>query len=215
MACNAIAGNAIITGMARKRSSNPAKSTLEAAKLMGDKMKRSLQLSLEGFNIYEISEVIGKEFKCLKPDPSSIWRWLQKANEFIEEDIKGYTTHLRHRQHGMIQRIYKRWMPVLEAEALHVQRMRMEKGEMVPVIDENSYKEQLKATEIVIKAMEREARLMDLDAQKEPVNEGAVLTAELISQLIRNQITGGDGVKDLKSAKPILELESGIEGMDK
>lgn len=177
-----------------------------------EKARDSLEWSLRGLTAIEIAEEIARKHNCPTPDQRTIYKWLHKFDECILEDIKGYTLHLRHRQHGMIQRIYKRWMPVLEAEALHVQRMRMQDGEMVPVIDEDSYKEQLKATEIVLKAMEREATLMDLDQKKEIEDGQGQLTGELLAAFIRQQI--GQSNDSLQNAKPLLEMKSGVEGMD-
>lgn len=105
-----------------------------------------------------------------------------------------------------LDELEKTWMPVALRQECNYEDMPDQDG------TRPCDKLALSALDRILKIKERRAKIAGTDLQPQ-LPEGQTLTAELISQLIRNQITGGD-VKDLKSAKPILELESGIEGMD-
>lgn len=169
-------------------------------------------------SLLEIQEQIVEQFKMEPPAISTISSWIMRYHEAADEDCKDFRNRQRHQQDLIIEGLLKRWLPVAAAEKLHVLRMRMEDGEMQPVMDENAYDEQAKASAIVIKLLERKTKLWNLDLTPDNKNVGNV-TPDTISLYIIQQLQGKlqhGGAIDVDSSvqREGLELTSGDGDID-
>jgi len=183
--------------------------------LLHEKVRYALHLSACHYTHEEIAEQVGKRFECDPPARNTVTEWLAKYHEAADEDCVAYRNQKRQKQGWIIERLLKRWLPVALAENFALNRWRVVNGESVQVLDENAYDEQIKAAAIVIKLLEREAKLWGLELTK--INEQASnsVTTETINYYISQQVAlhtaekeGGEPFKER------LELHAGENDID-
>lgn len=174
-----------------------------------EKIRRASELRAYCYDVQEICQIIGREFECDPPEPPTVYGWFNKYHHAADADIINNLNERRQQVDRMITALLKRWMPVAAAEKLMINRWQTMDGMKVPVLDENAYDEQLKASAIVLKAMERLCKLWNLDLSSEtggkPLTPQAI--ALIISQQVNNHYANGGPVGSSEAIT--LELTAG------
>lgn len=176
---------------------------------------RTVELNAMHYYYHEIATIIGREFK-IDPPPhlDTIRRWIKQAQEAYLNDIKIFRQQETHHNLASIDSLLRRWMPVATAENLEVMRKARQDGVVIPILDENAYDEQLKATNVCINLLAKRAELLGL-------NNAAALTDQtsdgdlraFIASLAARQVAGMV-IQDPKAPPvEVLELASGVEGI--
>lgn len=178
---------------------------------------RTLALKRLNYYHYEIAEEIAKEFDLVDvPAITTIATWLQKGRSAIREDIEELAWQMRLEAFQELDRMKRKFLQIACADELQIKRWAMIEGEMQPVLDENAVKEQLKAGQLVVQILARQAKLLGMDLEKSvtPQGEGPQSLSELHLWLIGNiNAMGGEG-KEINITGKTLELKSGIPELD-
>jgi hypothetical protein len=181
--------------------------------------KMALDLKRKGHYHHQIADIVAIHFNLeYTPPITTVASWLKAGNDAVNRDIEELQWQMRLEQFKELETLKAKWMPLAIAEELHVKRMEMQEGQLVPVIDEDATKEQLKATETLVKIMTRQASLLGLDIAKAVQHEGEGpqklqdLQVWLIGQV--NMVTGAPNGGAIDVHSEILELRSGVPEID-
>lgn len=151
------------------------------------------------------------------PAVSTVAYWLDAAYRATDEDIKKLQWQWRMDSFMHLERMKKKFMTLALTDDLEIQRwVRSKDGEMQPTIDENAIAEQLKATEVCVKIMARQARLFGLDLETahkegEGFDDLQGMQVWIIQQV--NQMVGapnGSPIIESNESGITLELTSGL-----
>ena len=195
-----------------------AGSNLGAVERLHTKILRAWHLRSEGLFYHEIAKIIGEEFNEKPVSQKCIMEWLDKYKEEFFKEIKEFQARSRMEQYMQMERMKRKFLPIACLDELHVKR-HVKAGEegVIQVIDENAFEEQRKASETVIKIMQRQANLMGLDLTKARNEEEGPIHSLLDLQIwITNQVNPAIQMPGEKKAPgrtlETLELESGHPG---
>jgi hypothetical protein len=194
------------------------KEMLGNVEILHEKVRYALHLAACNFTHGEIAHQVGEHFQCEPPARNTVTEWLQKYHEAADADCVEYRNSKRQQQGRIIDALLKRWLPVAMADKFAMMRFRVVDGKEVQVLDENAYDEQSKAAAIVIKLLERDARLWNLDLAKEE-GKGNSVSADKINLYINQQVAAlsapKGGAIDV-DATPVeaLELHAGNGDID-
>lgn len=182
-----------------------------------EKVRYALHLASCNYTHAEIADMVGERFQCEPPARNTVTEWLGKYHEAADADCVEYRNDKRQQQGRIVDSLLKRWLPVAMAPNFALNRFRVVDGHQVMILDENAYDEQSKAAAIVIKLLERNARLWNLDLTKESDNSKNV-TAETINFYINQQVAASlapkGGAIDVDSEVERLELHAGEGDID-
>lgn len=181
-------------------------------------IKKSLDLKRKGLYLHEIAEAITKDFNLATvPHITTVANWIRQGNEAVKEDISHLQIQLRIDQFNDLERLKAKWMRIATADEIKIQRWVMVEGARQPVIDEDATKEQLEATNAIVKIMQRQARLLGLDLEKaiEEKGDGPKSLQDLQLWFIGHlNIHGVGGGQTLEAESEVLELKSGIPQLE-
>ena len=130
-------------------------------------IKRAFELKTLDWSHRRIAEHMAEEFGMKHP-PSivTVSTWLDKANFAYTLDISKLASQMLIEQFNILEEIIAKWMPIAVADSLTVTRWSRINERYEP--DEDAIAEQAEATKIVLKTMERQAKLLGLDLEKKP-----------------------------------------------
>jgi hypothetical protein len=131
--------------------------------LLHEKVRFALFLRANNYELTEIAEEVALRFKCIAPHFSTVSHWLSKYHEAADADCVQFRNRQRQQQGLIIDNLLKFWMPIAIADRLNNQRSRIVEDEEQALLNERTFNEELRATTIVIKLLEREAKLWNLD----------------------------------------------------
>lgn len=182
-----------------------------------EKVRYAMHLASCNYTHAEIADMVGERFQCDPPARNTVTEWISKYHEAADTDCVEYRNDKRQQQGRIVDALLKRWLPVAMAENFALMRFRVVDGEQVQVLDENAYDEQSKAAAIVIKLLERNARLWNLDLTKEDA-QGNNVTAETINFYINQQVAASlaprGAALDIEATVEVLELHAGEGDID-
>lgn len=180
---------------------------------------RAVVLKGKGYYLFEIANTLAEEFNMERvPAISTVSEWLSYGNEQLHEQVEKMKWQLRFDQWNELDALKMKWMTIATAEALEVRRWKMIEGSLQPELDENAIKEQIDATNAVVKIMARQAKLFGLDLQENEMNkkEGpkdiASLQLWINAQIVKKH--GGPAGAPIEMMGTNLTLSSGIPDDD-
>lgn len=181
-------------------------------------VRRAHELKARGMYLWEVGEQLQSEFHLASPvSEATVCRWFQEAHEDYLADIKGFRRRAAIETLQSIDAVLRKWLPLATMNNLPLARFVNLGGIRVPVMDENAFEEQIKASAICLRAFRERAVILGLDDGKALVSEteGERSIAELyayISSIAAKQVTG-----QLLPYQPpggeVLELRSGMEDL--
>lgn len=150
-------------------------------------------------------EEIGKK---LGVDTSTAYDLVASYWKDVREITQDRADVLRAIENENLDQMEKEWLPVaLRKECSYRE---LNEGEEILPCDKLA----LSALDRVLKIMERRAKINGTDLQPE-LPQNFVMTQDLFHQFLTQQINGTQpSIEGMKTAKPVLELTSGVEGMD-
>jgi hypothetical protein len=178
---------------------------------------RAHQLKSEGLYVYEIAPIIATEFELPRiPPVTTVWYWLNRASEAYQMDIAKLKLGEFEETYDHYKGLLAKWMPIATAGSLEIQRWQRIEGELQPFLDEDSMSEQLKASMVVVKALEGIAKLLGLNIDsKLDEKSGALPTLAEMNLWIISTINQSVKPLDANVEKPVLELRSGSPEIDR
>jgi hypothetical protein len=170
--------------------------------------------------LYEVAGILAKEFNCDAPSDASLSRWFADAQSAYLADIKSFRSARTMALLEQNDRLRRKYMPIAIADELAITRYRNEDGETVAFTDENSYSEQVKAAEVVIRCAMVEMELLGLKGgggiiEKKDDGQSMGDLFAYIGKLAANNVAAGKVPGPITEGAPVLELRSGFEDVYK
>ena len=179
-------------------------------------IKRTMELNRKGHYLHEIAHIIAEEFNLDHvPNIATVCKWKATGLNAIDADIKALRMQFRLSQLEELEILKAKWMPIAAAQGLEIRRWKMEEGTLQPVLDENAVKEQIQATDQVVKILARQAKLLGLDLQEAMTEDGkGPKTLQELQLWIINQTNYHPetlrpvAIEDMKSGIRTIDIES-------
>jgi hypothetical protein len=165
--------------------------------------KRALELVRNGLTYAATAETIAAEFRLTRvPCVATIANWINKGDEAYRTDIEALRLQMRMDQVKKLERMLARWTPVALGNSGNMSSAQL-KADAGPSVGE-----QLEATKVSVKLLERMARLLGLDLQALKENNDGIDDRTAMQLFIIRTIN--------EQARPepgreVLELKSGLE----
>lgn len=172
--------------------------------------------ALEGKPYRVIAEELWQEFKLeVCPSLTAVCRWIASAKEVLLHEISDLQIQLRMEQLNELEELKRPWWEAATRNLL-VRRTVMRDGRAIEEVDEDAFKEHEKAANVVIKLMERQARLLGLDLAGSDDNKGKATNIQEIYMFISQQLNSApiklaDGREVETFGGLELSLDSGID----
>lgn len=148
---------------------------------------------VKGYSPREIADAIADEFNITSPiHHKTIYTWLDEGRAMVTRKIG---LHREEHIETVIPRTeaqIRHWLPKATGQSrFAVARMEKVNGELIEVIDENVFKEEAKAAEIVLKTLEQQRKVLGIGlatSESDTDNKAASLTQinVLLQQVINN-----------------------------
>lgn len=181
-------------------------------------VKRAAELKRKDYWHSEIAEIIAEEYQLVSvPGIATIADWLKKADQAMQADIVELQLQLRMQQYSDLDKLKRKWMIIATADELEIRRWKMVEGELQPELDEKAIAEQLKASEVIIKIMTQQAKLLGLNMEAALASSGdgpASLQELQLWMIGQVNIQNGPHGAAIDVASQVLELKSGLPEID-
>lgn len=188
-----------------------SKATTGADLLMDAKINCAFQLSIRKYPHHEIAVEIGNKFNCQLPSRVTVTQWLSDYRTLINKETEEAKAERRQGQQDQIDAIYRELMPIALDKNIQVQREVTIDGQPAMIIDENAFKEKIKAIETIIKMMTREACLQGIDLADYKQAEGGMDFQAMQLWIIS---TLNARMEKPIAGKEVLELRAGTPALD-
>lgn len=176
---------------------------------------RATHLRAIGWMYQEIPDQLVKEFNIQRPSPGTVCDWVTELDWAASADFAQLQERMRLDAFWQIEKIKSRWIPIaLGNVAIKRTEFDAESSTWKETIDEKAYAEQVKAADVVFKAIDRQAKLLKLNLADEIKQNDQVSIHDLQLWIIdrANGIERPIMGKTIDVA-PSLKLESGLDNL--